>query len=92
MPQFGLLLVPVILPMIALSGGMTPLESMPAALQWVMRLLPAAHFVSFSTAVLYRGAGVEAVWGSLAAIVGIGAAFFGVALLRFRASIAVTRA
>lgn len=92
MPQFGLLLVPVILPMIALSGGMTPLESMPAALQWVMRLLPAAHFVSFSTAVLYRGAGLEAVWASLAAIVAIGTAFFGVALLRFRASIAVARA
>lgn len=91
MPQFGLLLVPVILPMIALSGGMTPLESMPAALQWVMRLLPTAHFVSFATAVLYRGAGLEAVWDSLAAIVAIGAAFFGVALLRFRASIAVTR-
>ncbi len=91
MPQFGLLLVPVILPMIALSGGMTPLESMPAALQWLMRLLPTAHFVSFATAVLYRGAGLEAVWGSLAAIVAIGAAFFGVALLRFRASIAVTR-
>lgn len=90
MPQFGLLLVPVILPMIALSGGMTPLESMPAALQWLMRLLPTAHFVSFTTAVLYRGAGLEAVWGSLAAIVAIGAAFFGVALLRFRASIAVT--
>jgi len=92
MPQFGLLLVPVILPMIALSGGMTPLESMPAALQALMRLLPTAHFVSFATAVLYRGAGFEAVWGSLAAIVAIGAAFVGVALLRFRASIAVTRA
>ena len=92
MPQFGLLLVPVILPMIALSGGMTPLESMPAALQWVMRLLPTAHFVSFATAVLYRGAGLEAVWGSLAAIVAIGAAFFAFALLRFRASITVTRA
>lgn len=92
MPQFGLLLVPVILPMIALSGGMTPLESMPAALQWVMRLLPTAHFVSFATGVLYRGAGLEAVWGSLAAIIAIGAAFFSVALLRFRASIsAVTR-
>ena len=89
MPQFGLLLVPVILPMIALSGGMTPLESMPPALQAVMHVLPTAHFVSFATAVLYRGAGFEAVWGSLAAIVAIGGAFFGVALLRFRASIAL---
>lgn len=91
MPQFGLLLVPVILPMIALSGGMTPLEGMPAALQGIMRLLPTAHFVSFSTAVLYRGASLQAVWASLASISAIGAVFFAVALLRFRASVSVSR-
>jgi ABC-2 type transport system permease protein len=89
MPQFGLLLVPVVFPMIILSGGMTPVESMPAALQLVMRISPTPHFMSFATAVLYRGAGLEAVWRAFAAVTAIGVLFFGAALLRFRASVAV---
>ena len=89
MPQFGLLLVPVIIPMLVLSGGMTPLEAMPEPLQWVMRVSPSTHFVSFATAVLYRGAGLALVWPSFAAIVGIGSVFFAAALWRFRASVAV---
>ncbi|MEX2208769.1 MAG: ABC transporter permease [Myxococcota bacterium] len=91
MPQFGLLLVPVIIPMISLSGGITPLESMPAALQVLMQALPTAHFVSFTTAVVYRGAGIDVVWESFAAIAAIGAVFFFAALFRFRASVAVAR-
>jgi ABC-2 type transport system permease protein len=88
MPQFGLLLVPVIIPMLVLSGGMTPLEAMPEPLQWVMRASPSTHFVAFATAVLYRGAGLDLVWPSFAAIAGIGAVFFAAALWRFRASVA----
>jgi len=89
MQQFGLLLVPVIIPMIVLSGGMTPIEAVPGALQWIMRALPSTHFVAFATAVLYRGAGLAAVWKPFAAIAAIGAAFFAAALARFRASVAV---
>ena len=88
MPQFGLLLVPVIIPMLVLSGGMTPPEAMPEPLQWAMRASPSTHFVAFATAVLYRGAGLDQVWPSFAAIAGIGAVFFAAALWRFRASVA----
>jgi ABC-2 type transport system permease protein len=91
MPQFGLLLVPVIFPMIILSGGMTPLESMPAPLQAVMRITPAPHFVALATAVLYRGAGLAVTWPHFAAVAAIGALFFGASLWRFRASVAVVR-
>ena len=89
MPQFALLLVPVIIPMIVLSGGMTPLESMPDILRAIMTVVPSTHFVSFATAVLYRGAGLEVVWDALATIAGIGAVFFTAALLRFRSSVAL---
>ena len=91
MPQFGLLLVPVVFPMIILSGGMTPIESMPVPLQALMRILPSPHFMAFSTAVLYRGAGFSAVWRAFLAVAAIGAVFFAGALLRFRASVAVVR-
>lgn len=87
MPQFGLLAFPVFMVMNLLSGGTTPLESMPGLLQALMQLAPSTHFVSFSQAILYRGAGFELVWPQLLAIAGIGSVFFSAALLRFRASV-----
>ena len=90
MPQFGLLLMLVLLPLEMLSGGSTPRESMPEFVQKIMLLAPTTHFVSFSQAILYRGAGFDVVWPSFLAIVGIGAAFFLTALVFFRKSISTT--
>lgn len=84
MPQFGLLALPVLVIMYLLSGGMTPLESMPIWLQDVMQLAPSTHFVAFSQAVLYRAAGIEIVWPQLLALAAIGIGYFLVALWRFR--------
>ena len=88
MPQFGLLMILVILPLQMLSGGMTPRDSMPEAVQIVMLLAPTTHFVRFAQAILYRGAGLDIVWADCAAIAGLGAAFFTIALARFRGSVA----
>ncbi len=88
MPQFGLLAIPVFIVMNLLSGGTTPLESMPEWLQNVMQAAPSTHFVSFSQAVLYRGAGLDIVWPQMIAMTLIGAVFFLVALARFRKAIA----
>ena len=87
-PQFGLLAIPVIIPMLLLSGGSTPLDSMPQWLQWVMQGSPSTHFVSLSAAILFRDAGVSVVWPDLLALAGIGLLFFAVALARFRKSLA----
>jgi len=87
MPQFGLLLLLVLLPLQMLSGGVTPRESMPEAVRYVMSLAPNTHFVSLAQAILFRGAGLGAVWPSFAALAAIGAALFGLALARFRRSI-----
>lgn len=87
MPQFGMLLVLVLLPLQMLSGGSTPRESMPALVQNVMLVAPTTHFVSASQAILYRGAGLDVVWPQLLAIAGIGAGFFAFALNRFRRTI-----
>ncbi|NER61111.1 ABC transporter permease [Pseudomonas sp. MAFF212428] len=87
-PQFGLLAIPVIIPMLLLSGGSTPLDSMPQWLQWVMQLSPSTHFVSLSAAILFRDAGATVVWPELLALAAIGLAFFAIALARFRRSLA----
>ena len=85
MGQFGLLAIPVFVVTQLLSGATTPMESMPIWLQWIMRIFsPTPHFVSFSQGVLYRGAGLDVVWPEIAKVIAIGAAYFAVALARFR--------
>ena len=86
-PQFGLLSIPVMMPMLLLSGGSTPLDSMPDWLQLLMQFSPTTHFVSISTAILFRDAGIALVWPELLALAGIGLVFFLVALMRFRRSL-----
>jgi ABC-2 type transport system permease protein len=85
MGQFGLLAIPVLVVMQLLSGGATPMESMPVWLQHVMRIIsPTPHFVAFSQAVLYRGADFSIVWPWIAAMAAIGSVYFAFSLHRFR--------
>jgi ABC-2 type transport system permease protein len=89
MPQFGLLMILVLLPLLMLSGSITPRESMPEGVQLVMLAAPTTHFVMFAQAILYRGAGLSVVWPQFLALAAIGSALFAFSLSRFRKSIAV---
>jgi ABC-2 type transport system permease protein len=91
MAQFALLIILVIVVLQLLSGGSTPVESMPRWLQYLTLLLPARHFVSFSQVIIYRGGGLFAVWRQFLMVTGIGLAFFVYSLILFRKSIAVTK-
>lgn len=84
MPQFGLLLMLVLFPLEALSGGMTPRESMPEFIQGLMLAAPNTHFVIMAQAILFRGAGLDVVWPQFLALMAIGSIFFAIALRRFR--------
>jgi len=88
MPQFGLLMVLTMMPLQMLSGGVTPRDSMPAYLQALMSLAPTTHFTELSQAILFRGAGIDAVWPQYLALLAIGAALFSFSLARFRKTIA----
>jgi ABC-2 type transport system permease protein len=87
MPQFGLLVILVLLPLAVLSGSLTPRASMPVMVQKIMLIAPTTHFVTMAQAILYRGAGLSVVWPQFLAIFGIGALFFVAALISFRRSI-----
>ena len=87
MPQLGLLMLIILLPLQMLSGGMTPRESMPVLVQNIMLAAPTTHFVSLAQAILYRGAGLSIVWADFLALIGIGGVFFALALNRFRNTI-----
>jgi ABC-2 type transport system permease protein len=91
MAQFALLIILVIIVLQLLSGGSTPVESQPPWMQRLTLLLPSRHFVSFSQAIIFRGAGIETVWPQFLAVSAIGLAFFAFSLTQFRQSIAVTK-
>jgi ABC-2 type transport system permease protein len=96
MPQFGLLLFMVLLPMQvlsgaggviraqALSGGVAPREGVAGVIQVIMLAAPTTHFVKFAQAVLFRGAGLSVVWPQLAALSVIAIILFSLSLARFR--------
>ncbi len=91
MPQFGLLAFPVYIIMSLLSGGQTPLESMPEVLQKAMQFVPSTNFVSFSQAVLFRNADFSMVWPDLAKMFVIGVAYTVFTLTRFRKMLAAVQ-
>lgn len=87
MPQLGLMMIIILLPLQMLSGGITPRESMPALVQGLMMAAPTTHFVSLAQAILYRGADFSIVWPEFLALIAIGGVFFMLALSRFRKTI-----
>lgn len=87
MPQFGLLMMLVLIPMQMLSGGLTPRESMPEIVQNIMLIAPTTHFVSLAQAILYRNAGFDVVWPSMLWLIGIASVFFYVSWKRFKDTI-----
>ncbi len=91
MPQFGILLILVLLPLQMLSGGQTPRESMPELVQHIMLVAPTTHYVMLAQAILHRGAGIEAVWPNFVGLAAIGGALFAFSLGRLRKSLSEIR-
>jgi ABC-2 type transport system permease protein len=100
MPQFGLLLFMVMLPMQilsgaggiiraqALSGGLTAREGMPDIIELIMQAAPTTHFVPLAQGILYRGAGFDMLWPQFLSLAAIGVVLFALSLARFRRALA----
>jgi ABC-2 type transport system permease protein len=71
-------------PLSMLSGATTPVEAMPEWMQPFTLLNPISHFSTIARGVLLKGAGLEAIWPSLLALVGFAVALVGVSAWRFR--------
>lgn len=87
MPQLGLLIILLLIPLQILSGGKTPRESMPEFIQHIMLIAPTTHFLILGQSIFFRGAGLFVVWPQLVAISSIGGIFFLSALSRLRRSL-----
>lgn len=75
----------IFMPAMLLSGFLFPVGSMPAAFQWLTLANPMRHYLEIVRAVFLKGAGAEALGRQLAALLLLGVAIFGAAVLRFRA-------
>ena len=84
MPQMGLLFILIVLPMNLLSGGFTPLESMPEILQKIMSVVPSTNYIKLAQAILFRNAGFSIVWPEMMMVTVVGLMFFVYSTLRFR--------
>lgn len=71
MAQYGLLCMITIIPMMMLSGGMSPLENQPTWLQTITWFLPSRQYMSFAQAIAFRDAGFANIWPEFLAIVGL---------------------
>jgi ABC-2 type transport system permease protein len=71
-------------PLAMLSGGLTPIEAMPAWVQPLTQLNPIAHFATIARSVLVKGAGLDVVYPNLLALVGLAALFVAISAWRFR--------
>jgi len=91
MAQFALLMIMVVMPMMMLSGGMSPVESQPQWVQYVTWFLPSRHYVSFTQAIVYRGADFSMVWKEFATVLVMGVVLLTMSLIGFRRSIAAVR-
>ncbi len=74
----------VLVPVLFLSGTMTPIESMPASLQLLSRLSPVRYYMEALLGVFLKGVGLEVLWPQLVWMLGLGAVLFAGSALFFR--------
>ncbi|MBA3640702.1 MAG: ABC transporter permease [Acidobacteriota bacterium] len=73
-----------LMPMIYLSGFMTPIENMPAVIQWVTYVIPLRYFLVIVRGIFLKGVGFEVLWPQIAALATWGLVVISLAVLRSR--------
>lgn len=87
MAQFALLVMLIVLPMLMLSGGETPIEGQPAWLQVGTLVLPSRHYMTAGQAIIFKGAGIETVWPEFLFMALLGVILLLTSLAMFRRSV-----
>ena len=82
--QAMLILFMILIPMLFLSGAMTPPESMSPIMSYISLLSPMRYFMDFGYQVLFKGNGFAYVWLDIVGIIIFGTLIFSGSLWRFR--------
>jgi ABC-2 type transport system permease protein len=82
--QAQLMIMPVMLPAMMLSGYIFPISSLPLVLQYVGYLLPTTYFIYIMRAIVIKGVGLELIIPQTIALGLFGIGLLGLAIWRFR--------
>ena len=82
--QAQLMVMPLMLPAMMLSGYIFPIASLPLALQYVGELLPTTYFIYIMRAVVIKGVGLSLIIPQTIALSIFAVALLGLAMWRFR--------
>src|SRR5512140_2116617 len=85
--QAQLMIMPIILPAMMLSGFIFPISSLPPVLQYVGDLLPTTYFIYIMRAIVVKGVGLELIMPQTIALGIFAIALLGLAAWRFRKSL-----
>ena len=82
--QAQLMVMPLMLPAMMLSGYIFPIASLPLALQYVGALLPTTYFIYIMRAIVIKGVGISLILPQILALSVFSVALLGLAMWRFR--------
>ncbi len=82
--QAQLMVMPLMLPAMMLSGYIFPIASLPIVLQYVGALLPTTYFIYIMRAVVIKGVGIGLILPQILALSIFAVALLGLAMWRFR--------
>lgn len=85
--QAQLMVMPILLPAMMLSGYLFPISSLPVPLQFVGALLPTTYFIYVMRAVVIKGVGISLIMNQVIALTIFAIALLGLAAMRFRKSL-----
>jgi ABC-2 type transport system permease protein len=71
-----------LMPMIYLSGFMTPIENMPQVIQWITHIIPLRYFLIIVRGIFLKGVGFEVLWPQVAALAVWGTVVISLAVMR----------
>ena len=64
-------LVSLMMPTMLLSGFIFPIESMPAVLQYISKIIPATHFIKIIKTIMIKGEGLHIIWKETLILLGM---------------------
>ena len=73
----------ITLPSILLSGFFFERDAMPVVMQWIGYAIPLTYFLEILRGIVLRGAGIDALWPSVTAMMALAALLIVVAAVRF---------
>ena len=82
--QAQLMVMPLMLPAMMLSGYIFPIASLPIVLQYVGAILPTTYFIYIMRAVVIKGVGISLILPQILALSVFAVALLGLAMWRFR--------